>query len=168
MRKLVHWIGSLLACWTVIAVWNSCTQEADCTGTNRPMLNAYFYTFVKDTVETGFVRDSLVRIAWDTLSVTAYATDSVIVNRDLNAASMTLPLRYAEPVTIFVLNYGYGYKDTITVAHENTPYFLNMDCGYQMKQEITQIGFTTHLLDSIRIKDPKIGIYGTENLALYY
>ena len=151
-----------------IGHWDACTEEADCTDTNRPMLGAGFYTFVKDTTESGYVRDSLVGIAWDTLSVTALGTDSVIINKDLGVQSVSLPLRYAEPTTTLVLDYGYGYKDTITLHHLNTPYFLNMDCGYQMKQELLQVSHTTHLLDSIKINDPKIGIYGTENIALYY
>ena len=58
--------------------------------------------------------------------------------------------------------------DRCIVYRNATPYFLNMDCGYQMKQELRDISFTMHLLDSIVINDPKIGIYGTENLSLYY
>jgi len=123
------------------------------------MMNASIYTYTDD---------SLVSAALDSLTVTAFGTDSVIINRDANVNSISLPLRYAEGSTTFVFAYIDSIKDTITVVHENTPYFLNMDCGYQMKQVIISATCTTHGLDSIVIKNSKTDIYGTENLQLYY
>lgn len=168
MRQLLRWIGIGLVCCMTMSVGMACTEEADCTDANRPMMNAGFFTYVKDTLPDGYVRDSLVGIAFDTLTVTAFGTDSVIINKDIHVSAVSLPLRYAEETTIFVLHYSEDYKDTVTLSHHNTPYFMNMDCGYQMKQELTGCTHTKHLLDSIVIKDAKLGVYGTKNLALYY
>ncbi|MBR2161395.1 MAG: calcium-binding protein P [Bacteroidaceae bacterium] len=168
MRKLLSGIIWGIVCCMAVAVSQSCSEEADCTDATRPMMNANFYTVVKDTLPDGYVRDSVVGIAWDSLTVTAFGTDSVIINRETSVHAVSLPLRYAEETTVIVLHYTDAYKDTVTLHHKNTPYFLNMDCGYQMKQELRDISFTMHLLDSIVINDPKIGIYGTENLSLYY
>ncbi len=168
MRKLLSWIVLGMVCCMAVALSQSCSQEADCTDATRPMMNVGFYTILKDTMPDGYVRDSVVGIAWDTLTVTAFETDSVIINKKTAAQAVSLPLRYAEESTVIVLHYSEDYKDTVTIYHHNTPYFLNMDCGYQMKQELQGISFTMHFLDSIAITDPKIGIYGTENLSLYY
>lgn len=168
MRKLLSWIVFGMVCGMVVSLNQSCSGDADCTDATRPMMNASFYTIVKDTLPDGYVRDSVVGIAWDTLTVTAFETDSVIINKQTAAHAVSLPLRYAEEATVIVLHYSEDYKDTVTLYHQNTPYFLNMDCGYQMKQELNSVSFTMHLLDSIVITDPKIGIYGTENLSLYY
>lgn len=168
MKQLLKWIGLGLVCCIAMSLGMACTEEADCTDANRPMMNVSFFSFVKDTLPDGYVRDSLVGVAFDTLTVTAFGTDSVIVNKQIHAAALTLPLRYAVDTTIFVLDYSFGFKDTLTLLVHNTPYFLNMDCGYQMKQVITGLSYTNTLLDSVVIKDPKIGIYGKENLAIYY
>ena len=168
MRQLLKWIGLGLVCCMAMSLGMACTEDADCTDANRAMMNVGFFTYIKDTMPDGFVRDSLVGIAFDTLTVTAFGTDSVIINKDIRVSSVSLPLRYAEETTIFVFHYSEDYKDTITLAHHNTPYFMNMDCGYQMKQELTGCTHMRYLLDSIVIKDAKLGVYGTENLALYY
>lgn len=159
MRQLLQWIATGVLCCIITAVGMSCSEEADCTNANRPMLNAKVY---------GYLNDTLYAVALDSLTVTAMETDSVIVNRDANVSAIILPLRYAEETTVFVLHYVGNIKDTVTVTHHNTPYFLSMECGYQMKQEITGIRCTTYGLDSIVLKNPNIGIYGTENIALYY
>jgi hypothetical protein len=43
-----------------------------------------------------------------------------------------------------------------------------MDCGYQMKQAITDVRYSRHSLDSIRVANKEAGIYGAENLKLFY
>jgi len=168
MRQLLKWILVGVCCCVGMTLNMACTEEADCTDTTRPSLNLTFYSFVPDTLPDGDIKDSLVLIAWDTLTITAFETDSVIINKDVSVSSVSLPLRYASETTTLVLHYTDSLRDTLTVQHHNTPYFLNMDCGYQMKQDLIDVMHTSTLLDSIIIKEHKVGIYGTENLALYY
>lgn len=159
MRRLLHSLFLFIGLCLAFGSATSCAGESDCTDATRPMLNASVYAIIDD---------SAVHVALDSLTVTAFGTDSVILNRGAGISTFSLPLRYAEGSTVFVFSYNDSIKDTVTVLHDNTPYFLNMDCGYQMKQVITQVSCTTNGLDSIVIKNAKTDIYGTENLQLYY
>ena len=104
-----------------VAVSQSCSEEADCTDATRPMMNANFYTVLKDTLPDGYVRDSVVGIAWDSLTVTAFGTDSVIINRETSVHAVSLPLRYAEETTVIVLHYTDAYKDPASQEHALLP-----------------------------------------------
>lgn len=115
--------------------------------------------------QTGLAEAGII----DLVTVTALETDSVIINRKAEAQSLSLPLRYGKEETSLVLHYlNQGKEDTITVLHTNTPYFLTLDCGFQMKQEITSVKHTAHLIDSITISHPDANNYGKENLKIYY
>ena len=109
------------------------------------------------------MRDTL-----DSLTVTAYATDSVIINNQQDVKDISIPLRYTTDSTVLVFHYDQRYRDTVVIHHENTPYFISLDCGYQMQQTVTGIRYTRHRLDSIYTINPDANIYGTENLRLYY
>ena len=130
MKKLVRLVilGAVLC--PIISIAISCSEEADCSMTARPMVNCILY---RVDPETQYVENDTL----DSLTVTAYGTDSI-------------------------------KKDTIIIYQKNTPYFLSMDCGYQMKQAITSVTCTRISLDSIYIKDNEAGIYGKENLKLFY
>lgn len=161
MKTLFKWNWVWMAvCGTLCAIW-ACSEEPDCSMTARPMLNANIYTV---NVETGLgERDTL-----EQLTITALGTDSVIVNSLTQVRELSLPLRYTVDSTVFVLHYDARTRDTIVLSHSNTPYFLSMDCGYQMQQALTGVGYTRNVLDSIYVSNSEIGIYGTENLQLFY
>ena len=148
MKKLVRLVilGAILC--PIISIAISCSEEADCSMTARPMVNCILY---RVDPETQYVENDTL----DSLTVTAYGTDS-------------LPLRYTEDSTKLIFKYSRNKSDTMVIRHTNTPYFLSMDCGYQMKQAITDVTCTRISLDSIYIKDNEAGIYGKENLKLFY
>ena len=105
------------------------------------------------------------------LTITAFDTDSIILNNQKRVHSLSLPLRYTADSTVLIFHYSKDpkiKKDTIIIYQKNTPYFLSMDCGYQMKQSITGGAYSRYLLDSIYIQEKEVSIYGTENLKLFY
>lgn len=169
MRKLVP-IILLMGC--VIGFIVSCAEEDDCSGNARHMLTANLLTvFSTDSArwETSY--------SLDVLNVYAYGTDSIIINDDQNVNSLSLPLRYNVEETTLVFSYVYHVgdtlpqfydKDTIVFHHHNTPYFLTLDCNFVVKQEITDMKYTTHVLDSIVIVNPTASNNGTENIKIYY
>ena len=161
MRKLVRiaLLGALLC--PMISMMLSCSEEADCSMAARSMVNCSFYRIDPETYYAE--SDTL-----DSLTVTAYGTDSILINREANVHHISLPLRYTEDSTKLVFRYSHARSDTVVIRHANTPYFLSMDCGYRMKQAITGITHTRISLDSIYIKDNEAGIYGKENLMLFY
>lgn len=139
----------------------SCSEEEDCSATSRPMTNCYLYKM--DRATQTILKDTL-----DSLTITALGTDSVIINNQKKVRDIILPLRYAKNVTALVFHYSKTQRDTILIHHTNIPYFVSMDCGYQMKQTIDSISFSRHALDSINIKNSEAGIYGKENIKLFY
>lgn len=161
MKKLVRLVilGAILCPTVSTAI--SCSEEADCSMTARPMVNCILY---RTNPETQYAENDTL----DSLTVTAYGTDSIIINNQKRVHDISLPLRYTEDSTKLIFKYSRTKSDTIVIHHTNTPYFLSMDCGYQMKQAITDITYTRISLDSIYTKDNEAGIYGKENLKLFY
>lgn len=161
MKALVKFIlfGAVLL--PALNVVMSCSEEADCSMATRAMMQCNLYTLDPETNTVS--KDTL-----DSLTVTAFGTDSVIINNQKNVHDLSLPLRYTADSTVLVFRYSKELTDTLIIRQQNTPYFLSMDCGYQMKQSITGVRYSRHNLDSIRIANKEAGIYGTENLKLFY
>ena len=70
--------------------------------------------------------------------------------------------------TVLVFRYSPATTDTVTIYHTNTPYFLSMECGYQMQQAISEVCITRHRLDSIYVSYNEAGIDGRENIKMFY
>ncbi len=128
--------------------------------TARGWLQCNFYTLSEDGRA---VNDTL-----DSLTITAFGTDSVILNNQKEVRNLMLPLRYTVDSTVLVFRYSRVTTDTLILYHTNTPYFLSMDCGYQMQQEVTGARYSRHRLDSIYISYNEAGIDGRENIKIFY
>ena len=161
MKALVKFIITGAFLFPILSVVISCSEEADCSMATRAMMQCYFYTLDPETEVVS--NDTL-----DSLTVTAFGTDSIIINNQKKVHDLSLPLRYTADSTVLVFRYSKTLTDTLVVYQTNTPYFLSMDCGYQMKQSIKDVNYSRHSLDSIRIVIKEAGIYGTENLKLFY
>ena len=161
MKSLVKFIITGAILFPILSVVISCSEEADCSMATRAMMQCYFYTLDPETEVVS--NDTL-----DSLTVTAFGTDSIIINNQKKVHDLSLPLRYTADSTVLVFRYSKTLTDTLIVYQTNTPYFLSMDCGYQMKQSIKDVNYSRHSLDSIRIVNKEAGIYGTENLKLFY
>ena len=145
----------------LLAAIVSCSEEPDCSMTERPLLVCNLYTI---NPESQLAEDYTL----DFLTVTAAGTDSVIINQETEVHTLRLPLRYAENSTKLVFRYNGTRVDTLTVFHSNTPYFISMDCGYQMQQAVDSIRYTRVRLDSIYISNVEVNSNGTENIKLFY
>ena len=161
MKALVKFIITGAFLFPILSVVISCSEDADCSMATRAMMQCYFYTLDPETEVVS--NDTL-----DSLTVTAFGTDSIIINNQKKVHDLSLPLRYTADSTVLVFRYSKTLTDTLVVYQTNTPYFLSMDCGYQMKQSIKDVNYSRHSLDSIRIVNKEAGIYGTENLKLFY
>ena len=76
MKKLVRLVilGAILC--PIISIAISCSEEADCSMTARPMVNCILY---RVDPETQYVENDTL----DSLTVTAYGTDSIIINNQI-------------------------------------------------------------------------------------
>ena len=141
------------------AAVSSCAGESDCSIAGRAMLWSSVYR--SDGVTA--VNDAL-----DSLTVTTLPEDIIILNREKNVTRFGLPLKYTSDTTTWILHYGEQISDTITIRHVNTPEFVSMECGYEMKQVITRVSYTNKLLDTIRVTNTSTNINETQNLGLYF
>ncbi len=160
MKKLVHLLLILMiACPLVGTIVSSCAGESDCSVAGRAMLWSSVYNIADFTVTAHTL---------DSLTVTALYTDSTIFPKTKDVTRFGLPLRYTNDTTVWVFHYSRLTRDTIIIRHTNTPKFISMDCGYEMKQSIIDIDYTRHRLDSIRVTSSSTNTDETKNLEIFY
>lgn len=153
----------LIACPSIgVFVW-SCSEEIDCSIAGRPMLSCFVYVFNEET-------ERYAEGALRKLTVKALETDSIIINAQEGVKVFTLPLRYTKETTVLVLHYNDDdiLTDTITITHDNTPYFVSVECGYEMKQSVKNVTYTQHVLDSVYVRNKNTNVNGQENFRLFY
>lgn len=162
MRKLFHLFLAGTVVYALVNLFFGCSEEADCSMTdNRGMI-------VCNVCQINPENNITMKDTLDSLTVTAAGTDSIVANRLTQVTAFSLPLRYAVDSTELVFHYVRKMTDTVVIRHTNKPYFVSMDCGYQMKQSITGIRYTRHNIDSIYIANPETNINGTKNLEIFY
>lgn len=159
MKHLKKIILISLIAYPVFSIFLSCSEEEDCSMNARPMTRCYLYTQDGNTI----LNDTL-----DSLTITALGTDSLILNNQKRVHDILLPLRYTADSTALIFHYSRELKDTIIIHQTNVPYFLSMDCGYQMRQTIDKISYSKYKLDSISINNAEAGLDGRENIKLFY
>ena len=161
MKKLAHFAIVLIMAYPITGlIISSCSDEADCSLNGRSNLQCYMYRLNESN---NMVRDTL-----DSLTVTDFYTDSVIINNIKNVDYIELPLRYTVDSTVFVMHYSRTIRDTIIVKHNNVPYFISMDCGYEMQQTILERKYTRHFIDTIALRYNNANNNGQENFRLIH
>lgn len=106
----------------------------------------------------------------DTITVTAFGTDSVLLNRSTNTTEIILPLSYHAAEDTFVIrHYGEMYEETETlyVRKTNNTYYESPDCPTVMMHEIEGILCTDIFTDSVRLVNKKVDFVGATNIRLY-
>lgn len=171
MKKLIKFLLALMIAYPLMGIAiSSCSEESDCSMTGRPMVHAYLYKYDKENAKV--LNDTL-----DSLTVTAFGTDSIIINNQKKVHDIALPLRYTSDSTVLVFHYTKALRDTLLIRQSNTPYFESMECGYSMKQSIVSINPLGHTdankkkynsIDSIYTKSNAANINGTENIKIFY
>ena len=73
MKKLVKLILLCLIAYPIISIVSSCSEEEDCSMNARPMMECYLYTVDRESKRV--LNDTL-----DSLTITAFDTDSIILN----------------------------------------------------------------------------------------
>lgn len=160
MKKLLHLILIFaILCPVIGVVMASCDDESDCSIAGRATLRGTVYTMNGSRR----VADTL-----DVLTITALGTDSIILNNQSSVTDVYLPLRYSSDTTTLVFHYDVTTRDTLTILHTNNPKFISLDCGYEMKQAVTSLAYTRHVLDSVYINSVSTNTDGTRNLELFY
>lgn len=154
--KKRQWLAGMLTLFVLLMVW-SCS-ESDCSLNGQSSIR---FVFVNS-------RNGAVVSLFDSLTVTALSTDSVLLNRERGINHITLPLNYTGETTTFVLHYTRFLRDTLRITHENYPHFISLDCGISMYYQLKDISYTTMLIDSVRLINPEIDDNEKDNYRIYY
>lgn len=87
-------------------------------------------------------------------------TDSVLINKDVNVDSFSLPMSYSldEDVLFFEIHTlsKQVFKDTVTVSKENRSHFESVDCSPSFFHTITGVKTTHNYIDSIVINQKEV------------
>lgn len=78
--------------------------------------------------------------------------DSLLLNNASGVDEVYLPFRINEDNTTFVFDFG-DVTDEVTFKYETTPRFASAECGVVYDYRITDIGYTTARIDSVRCPD---------------
>ncbi len=113
---------------------------------------------VNDTLEDGTIQEI---IKADSI------INDTIINQESASEYFQLPLSY-DNYTRFIIAYDETNFDTITINHQNIPYFTNLDCGTMMFYNVTDVTYTRHVLDSLTTTNPNIDNNEKENFKIYY
>ena len=109
----------------------------------------------------------------DTLTIStnrADGNDSVLINRDVNISSFSLPISYSMPEDSFFI----ALKDTLlretldtlVVSKQDLPHFESPECAPAYFHKITAVSCTHHGIDSVAINYPDVN-YDTSKKHLY-
>ncbi len=142
---------------------------ASCSSIDCPVENivSTVYGFRK----AGGVSDTLR----DTLTITTTrrdGSDSVLLNKLVNAVSFELPISYNAPEdTLFVCitdTFGTTTLDTAYITKDNYPHFESVDCNVAFFHYITSVRTTSNGIDSIAINKRNVDYdRTTEHMFLY-
>lgn len=161
MKKRLRFPLSILASlWAITLLFVACSEDSDCSMTARTYMVCNFYKY-------GASKNIILKDTLKTLTVKALGTDSILLNQEQNIHTIEAPLRYTKDTTAIVLQFSENpaKNDTVWVTHHNTPFFISVECGYQVKQDIEKVlRFTKHTLDEVTLSNPEANNYGKENL----
>lgn len=155
----------ILACFLVGIYVTSCT-DSYCIRNDRGMANFYF--FDEDDPDT--------QLELTELTVTAYDTDSILINEQSSVEEINLPLDESRDSTVYILTYATDevtsiqLKDTITLSYKRSAQYISVECGtaiyYTLDEE--KVKFTKHVLKDLVIVNPLITEVDAHHINLFY
>lgn len=144
----------------------SCSEESDCSMTARPSMVNNFYKY-------GASKNIILKDTLPVLTVRALETDSILLNAAEKVSSFNAPLRYRqnqkEDVTAIIYEFSQNpaNNDTLWVTHTNTQFFVSIDCGMQLKQNITSIQkYTKNTIDQATLTNSEANNHDRENIKI--
>ena len=175
----------MLGCWAVLALVTACSS-LEC-----PMNNTVYTTYA--LYKSDGTRDTLK----DTLSVFTLQRDDkqdpVLINRDINFSSLTVPISYEGPLDelYFLRNVSITTRDTLyagtdsmkvnstkqklalvdtVIVHKtDRKHFESVECTPSFFHTLTGVECTHHGIDSVVINHPDVNYDSTkEHLHIYF
>lgn len=96
-------------------------------------------------------------------------SDSVLINKDVNFSSFSLPISNTQPRDTFFVEQAadtWSAVDTIVVEKENSMHFESTDCAASYFHYITGVTTTHHAIDAVEINNHEVN-YDTTKKHFY-
>ena len=126
---------------------------------------------LNNTVYTNYQLQGPVQTLPDTLTISTTRSDgndSVIINKQVNTDSFSLPMSYHRDEDVFIVQSNRLF-DTIVVKKTNIPHFESVDCGVNYFHTITGVRHTIHTIDSITINKRNVNYDASvSHLYIYF
>ncbi|HXK74931.1 MAG TPA: DUF6452 family protein [Bacteroidaceae bacterium] len=111
-------------------------------------------------------------VALNELTVTAFDTDSVLINQESSVSSLSLPVDETRDSTVYVFKYtstdAIISYDTLSIYYTRTPVYISMECGKAIYCNIEDVKYTAHQLARVEIVNKLIKETDAQNIKLYY
>lgn len=144
---------------------------AACSSIDCPLNNMVYTNYI--IYNSHGERDTLR----DTLTVTTTSAeegyDVVVLNKDVDIDSFSLPISYALDCDVFYMeltdSLGNTLNDTISVSKENTQHFESLDCTPSYFHTITGVEYTRNAIDSLIITDTEVNYdFSKKHFRIYF
>lgn len=125
----------------------SCSS-IDCPVENMVATRYRFFDAEGDSVK---LMDSLTVI-----TVRSNGRDTMLLNKATGIVSFTLPISNQHPDDFWVFSFKSKTsetKDTVWVEKDDIPHFESVECSAKFFHNLKNVRYTTHILDSIVIKN---------------
>lgn len=157
--KRITW---LILSFLVLGVFSSCLKNEICS----PVLielQAGIYTFEEkdDLIDT-----IPASINIDTLSGLFMGGNYLLLD-EKDIELLSLPLNNSINESSYIFSFG-EIKDTIHFTYDKQVFFNSVKCGVSYTYTITNIDFSTNLLQDIILINPEIDVISTENIQLVF
>lgn len=157
--KRITW---LILSFLVLGVFSSCLKNEICS----PVLielQAGIYTFEEkdDLIDT-----IPASINIDTLSGLFMGGNYLLLD-EKDIELLSLPLNNSINESSYIFSFG-EIKDTIHFTYDKQVLFNSVKCGVSYTYTITNIDFSTNLLQDIILINPEIDVISTENIQLVF
>lgn len=114
----------------------------------------------------------------ETLTVTPFGKDTVLLNSATGIQDFVFPLRIIESCDTMLFHFiddkGLNTTDTLFISHENIPHFEAVECPTTYFHKLTNITFSNDCglssrvkIDSVDIVRDLVDYYDVENIQIY-
>ena len=150
-----------------------CAVLASCNGTDCPLGNVVRLHGVVYDSATGEASE----IA-DTLTIRALPLDTVVLDKAVSTASVSLPLSNSAEEDVLLLTWtteAGELSDTLRVVKTNQAHFENMECAASVFHTLTSVSISEReptadfptAIDSIQIVNTTVNYDTGENIRIY-
>jgi hypothetical protein len=151
----------------------SCVTDEKCRQNTYVQLIAGMYHVTKNqttntTSTSSLSLDSLTVKALKLNSTqTAYIyLDSILYNKSTSVSKIKLPLHKFENTSKYELKFN-NTIDTLTFIHQNSDYYVSLECGCLKVHTIDTVLTTNHFIDSVKISNYNVNTTNAENIRIF-